>query len=400
MGIHGTATAAGAAARPDAGRRAIRALWAACVIGGFAQSLTGTASALLAHEVGGPGAAGLPQTAQVAGAAVAAALASRMSASFGRRRALAAGAAAAAAGSLVVVSGALASALALIVAGSALLGAGGAAVMLCRYAAAETTSEAMRPKAMASVLTATAVGAIAGPNLLAPTGRAAEGLGLPALGGAYVFGAAAFALMAVVLAAGLRRRTAAVGPAAASAGPGATASAAPGLAVLALSNLVMVGVMTMTPVRMEHAGGHLGGIGLMVSAHVAGMFAPSPVSARLVGRFGPRRSAALAGAVMAASCALAAADARSAVVLAVAMALLGAGWNLGLVSGSALLTASLPHGLRLRREGLGEVAMGVAAAIGGLACGPVAALGGYAALAACGAVAAALIPGLAARLDR
>ncbi|WP_035699190.1 MFS transporter, partial [Glycomyces tenuis] len=320
--------------------------------------------------------------------------------SLGRRRALAAGAASAAVGSLVVTSGALASALALIVAGSALLGAGGAAVMLCRYAAAETVSEPMRAKAMASVLTATTVGAVAGPNLLAPASRAAADLGLPALGGAYVFGAAAFALMAVVLAAGPRGAAAGARAAEADAEAASTASAAPGLTVLALSNLVMVAVMTMAPVQMEHAGGHLGGIGLMVSVHIAGMFAPSPVSARLVGRLGARRAAALAGLVMAASCTLAAADAHSTAALTAAMALLGAGWNLGLVSGSALLTASLPREVRLRREGLGEVVMGVAAALGGLACGPLVAVGGYPALAACGAVAAALVPGLVGRLDQ
>lgn len=399
MGFHGTAANTVEAARPDTGRRAVRTLWAACVVGGFAQSLTGTASSLLAHEVGGPSAAGLPQTAQVAGAAAAAALAGRLTASFGRAPTLAAGAAAAAAGSLVVVSGALVSVLALIVAGSALLGAGGAAVMLCRYAAAETATEAMRPKAMASVLTATTIGAVAGPNLLAPASRAAEGLGLPVLSGAYVFGAASFALMAVVIMAGPRSRPAA-GPAALPGGPVQAASAAPGLAVLALSNLVMIAVMTMTPVQMDHTGGGFVGIGLMVSAHIAGMFAPAPVSARLVTRFGARRAAALAGAVMAGACVLAVADARSAVVLAVAMTLLGAGWNLGLVSGSSLLTASLPRELRLRRESLGEVVMGVAAAVGGLACGPVMALGGYTVLAAGGAVAAALIPGLVGRLER
>ncbi|WP_035699192.1 hypothetical protein, partial [Glycomyces tenuis] len=65
MGIHGTAAAAATGPRSDAGRRAVRTLWAACVIGGFAQSLTGTAASLLAHEVGGTGAAGWPQTAQV-----------------------------------------------------------------------------------------------------------------------------------------------------------------------------------------------------------------------------------------------------------------------------------------------------------------------------------------------
>jgi MFS family permease len=177
--------------------------------------------------------------------------------------------------------------------------------------------------------------------------------------------------------------------------PGRLPSARPGLAVLALSNLVMVAVMTMAPVQMSHHGERgLGLIGLVISVHIIGMFAPSALSAGLVQRIGATGTAVLAGCVMAAACAFAAATA-SHWTLGVAMAALGVGWNLGLVSGSAMLTAAVPREVRAAREGLGEVGMGVAAAVGGLACGPLVAHGGYVALAMAGAVAAALIPALA-----
>ncbi|GAB4005314.1 hypothetical protein GCM10029992_52850 [Glycomyces albus] len=88
--------------------------------------------------------------------------------------------------------------------------------------------------------------------------------------------------------------------------------------------------------------------------------------------------------VMASSCLAATALDCSALGMAVTMTGLGVGWNLGLVSGSAMLTASLPREVRLRREGTGEVGMGIAAATGGVACGPAAAWGGYGLLAAGG----------------
>jgi MFS family permease len=372
---------------------ALRVLRGAGIVGGFAQSLTGAAGSLLVFEVvGSESAAGLPQTALVAGSAAAAAISSRLAVPFGRRRTLSVGAGAAMAGSLIVAAGALASSLALILAGCILLGAGTATVMLGRYAAAELAPEPMRPKAMGSVLAATTIGAIAGPNLLAPASRAGEGLGLPALAGPFVFGALAFALTAIMLAAGLRDTSPEAVESTAVLGSDRIASVVPGLAVLTMSNLVMVAVMTMAPVHLRHHGSGLGMIGLVISIHIAGMFAPSPLSARLVQRLGSAGTATLAGWAMTGACVLAGAGASSPWILAIAMAALGVGWNLGLVSGSAMLTESVPREVRLKREGWGEVGMGAAAAAGGLACGPLVALGGYAALAFAGAVAAALIP--------
>jgi hypothetical protein len=132
----------------------------------------------------------------------------------------------------------------------------------------------------------------------------------------------------------------------------------------------MVSVMTMAPVRMGELGSGLPAIGLVVSLHVAGMFGPSPFSSWLTGRIGAARTAGYAGAVLIVACCLAA-YAHPWAALAVAMVLLGVGWNLGLVSGSALLTADVPLTQRPHREGRGDVAMGIAAAGGGAAAGPV-----------------------------
>jgi MFS family permease len=166
-----------------------------------------------------------------------------------------------------------------------------------------------------------------------------------------------------------------------------------GLVVLGLANLVMVAVMTMAPVHLHHAGAGLGAIGLVISAHIAGMFAPSPLSGWLTGRFGAHWVARLAGATLATACLLAAAAGSATSVLGFALVLLGVGWNLALVSGSLLLTAGVPSRARPRREGWGEVSMGFAAALGGAASGIVATAGGYPLLAATTAVVAlALVP--------
>jgi MFS family permease len=360
-------------------------LWIASLLGGLAQSLGGAAAALLARDLGGSDAvAGLPQAVLVVGSAVAALTMSALSRRYGRSRALAAGLAIAAGGSLVVLAGDLT----WLLAGTLLFGAGNAAVMLGRYAAADGAPEGARARAMATVLVATTVGAVAGPNLLVPADALGRSLGMPGLDGAYLVAALCFAA-----AAGLLLRLPAHAPVSkpdqGGTAPGGTAVR--GLVVLALTNLVMVGVMTMAPVHLHHLGVGLGAIGLVVSLHIAGMFAPAPLSGWLADRWGAAPTTALAGAVLAASALLAAASADAPVVLGVALVLLGVGWNLGLVAGSTLLTAGVPAAERPRREGWGEVAMGVAASGGGAASGAVMSGGGYGLLATAGAAVAALV---------
>jgi MFS family permease len=361
----------------------------ASLLGGFAQSLGGAAAALLARDLGGSDAvAGLPQAVLVVGSAGAALAMSALTRRFGRARVLAAGMAVATLGSVVVVLAAPAGSLTGMLAGTLLLGAGTAAVMLGRYAAADSAPERARARAMATVLVATTVGAVAGPNLLVPADALGRALGLPWLGGSYIAAAACFAGAAGLLARLPVHRPAAEPEPDASAPVG---TAAVGLAVMALSNLVMVGVMTMAPVHLHHLGIGLGAIGLVQSLHIAGMFAPAPLSGWLADRWGTAPTTALAGAVLTVSALLAALAAGAPAVLGVALVLLGVGWNLGLVAGSALLTAGVPAAERPRREGWGEVAMGVAAAGGGAASGAVVSGGGYGLLASAGAAVAAVL---------
>jgi MFS family permease len=387
------------AATSTRARSGLRALCAATALGGLAQALAGTGGALLARQISGSTAvAGLPQTALVAGSAAAALALSALTRRHGRAVALATGAVLAVAGCIVVAAAAVAASLPLVLAGSLLLGSGNTAVMLGRYAAADLAPDSSRARAMATVLAATTVGAVAGPNLLVPATGLAAALGLPPLAGPYLLGAVGFTAAAGVLIARLgpvRPPAGALAPvdpprrAPAMAGPGPAQTT--GLAVLSLANLVMVAVMTMAPVQLHRVGGSFGVIGLVVSLHIAGMFAPSPASGWLTDRFGATAAANVAAVVLLAATGLAALRSDSPPVLAAAMTLLGVGWNLGLIAGSALLTAGVPAVARPRLEGWGELGMGVAAAAGGAASGPVMAGGGYSLLAGGGALAAAFV---------
>ncbi|AKU18636.1 MFS transporter [Luteipulveratus mongoliensis] len=373
-------------------RRTVHALLAAGVAGGLAQSLSGTAGSLLAREIGDSDrVAGLPQTFLVAGAAVSALVLGRLVARVGRLTALMLAAATAGAGAALAILAALMSDLTLLFAGSALMGAGNTAVMLGRYAAADLGPAAHRARAMGLAMAATTVGAVAGPNLLEPTASASAWLGAPALAGPMVLAMMFFLIGATILSRAPRQPRSVTTVSLTNAAEPLQLTAIAGLAILAVTNLVMVGVMTMAPVHMHHHGASLTAMGLAVSMHIAGMFAPSPVTGWLTDRFGPAVVAAGGGIVLVTAGLVAAYGNGSTVVLTLALLLLGVGWNIGLVSGSVLLTEGVPEQHRAGRESWGEVAMGVAAVIGSAGAGLIVAASDYTALAVIGAAFAAVV---------
>jgi MFS family permease len=380
----------------DSERRTLAVLAAATAVGSLGLAAGGTAGALLAEDItGSEAAAGVPLGVLVAGSAAGALLIARQTSRAGRAAGLILGYALGAAGALTVIAAAIVSNFALVLAGSAALGAANAAVFLTRYAAADVGGETTRGRALGTVFVAASVGAIASPNLLGPSGRLAEGLGLPELAGLYLIAIPAFAVAAALLARFSRAPARAHDPAIASDDSeptGGLERARGALVVLGAVNFVMVAVMAIAPVHLKEQGHELGFVGLAVGIHVLGMFAPSPLSGWLADRAGSATVVSV-GAVflVAAGVSGALVDASGHVGVTIVLALLGLGWNAGVVGGSTMLASSVPAEQRPRAEGFGEIAMGGAAAIGAVFAGIVVAVGGFPALALAGATAGALL---------
>lgn len=383
--------------------RLLRVLVAAQILGGLAQAAGGAAGALLARDVAGTdAAAGLPLSLLVAGSALAAIPISGLSRTAGRRPGLATALLGGAAGAgLCVLAGAIES-LPLLLVGCLLFGAGNTAVMLARYAAADLSEPERRARTIGLVVFATTFGAVAGPNLLGPTGAAAASVGLPRLTGLFVLAALAYTAAAAVLLVLLRpdplRLATHAEPPEDASGPRPSLSTLleppavrAGLATIVTANFVMVAVMAMTPVHMRHQDHSLTLVGFVISLHIAGMFGPAPVTGRLADRLGARRVALGGCAVLLAAGVLAGAAGASVAVLSAGLLLLGVGWNACLISGSTLLVSAVATGQRPRVEGVGELSMGIAAATGGALSGPAVAVASYPALSVAAAALAATI---------
>ncbi|RSM93385.1 MFS transporter [Nonomuraea sp. WAC 01424] len=394
--------------RLRAQRRVLIVLVAAQVLSGAGLAAGVTVGALLAQDMlGSTSLTGVVSALSTAGSALAAVAVGRVSQARGRRPGLAAGYLAGAVGSVGVVAAAVAGSPALLFAAMFVYGAGVATNLQARYAGADLATSAGRARAVSTVLVATTMGGVLGPGLAGVTGDLAHGLGIPYLAGPFLLAGAAYAVAALVLTVWLRpdplllARTleagradgtgeARTGSTAGERSPGMLA----GVLVMVCTQLVMVAIMTMTPVHMHDHGNGTGASGLVIGVHIAAMYLPSPLSGWLVDRYG-RRTIAVASALtlLAAGIMAAYAPGDSVAAIAVALALLGLGWNLGLISGTAIVTDADALAGRARVQGLVDVAVAVAGAVGGLASGLLVAAAGYSVLAVGGGVLAlAIVP--------
>ncbi|MEU3230827.1 MFS transporter [Nocardiopsis alba] len=387
-------------------RRVLTVLVVAQVLSGAGLAAGITVGALLAQEMlGGAGWAGLPSALFTVGSAVAAALIGRTSQRLGRRTGLAAGYAVGAVGALGVVAAAMADSVALLFVSLFVYGAGTATNLQARYAGADLATPGSRGRALSTVMVATTLGAVVGPNLVEQLGALARSIGIPELSGPFLLAAAAYASAGLVLwlllrpdplLTALARETGVEGVAVKddAGSDGDRRMLLLGATVMVLSQLVMVAIMTMTPIHMIGHGHSVGAAGLVIAVHVAAMYLPSPISGLLVDRVGRLPVAAASGVTLVAAGIVAAlAPPASVPLLALALALLGLGWSFGLVSGTAIITDAAPTATRAKVQGTVDVAIAIAGAGGGLASGMVVAAGSYALLSLSGGVLAlAVLP--------
>lgn len=392
--VHGDAGTASA--------RSVGVLAAAQVLGGVGVASGIAVNGILAQDLSGSTSlSGLAQTMGVGGAAALAVPLARLAVRSGRRPALATGYAIGAVGALLSLLAGAVRSFPLLLLGAALFGGGSAAGLQARYAAIDGVPPARRGRSLSLVVWATTIGAVAGPNLSGPGAAVGQALHLPPLVGPFVFAFAGYVLAAAGIWALLRPDPLAAAIAARSV-PSRTSSgevhrggtrrafavavrtpdALLGLGAVGIGHAVMVAVMVMTPVHMHDGGAALTVVGIVISAHIAGMYAASPLWGWVADRYGRRTGIALGVAVLAIACALAAsAPGDDPARLGVALTLLGLGWSACVVSGSTLLSESVPGDVRTSVQGLSDLVMGVVAASAGAGAGPVVEQLGYPALA-------------------
>jgi MFS family permease len=384
-------------------RRTLRLLFATQVVSGMGVSIGSSVGALLAAELAGVGLSGLAQSATVIGAALAAIPATAIVHRHGRRPSLATAYGVAAVGALLVVVAAMRASLPLLFLGFFLFGGAMAANLQARYTAVDLAPAALRGRHLSLIVWATTIGAVAGPHLAAPAGIALTPLGIPTLAAPYFFSTLLFVMTGLALLALLRPDPAIVAGTAGSENEAprrmrdglqairARAPAVLGVTAMAVGHMVMGGIMAMTPVHIREAGhdaAHtLRIVGVVISVHIAGMYAFAPLIGWVTDRIG-RRPVIFAGiTLLLAACALAGAAGYDSVWLGAGLFTVGLGWSCTMVAGSTLLTESVPVELRASAQGLSDFIMGLAGASAGALSGVVVSAWGYPMLALLAAIA-------------
>lgn len=372
------------------------------IFGGAGLAAGITVGALLAQDMlGTDNFTGVPTALFTLGSAGSALLVGRLSQRFGRRSGLAAGFLAGGIGAIGVVIAAITNNIFLLFISLLIYGSGGATNLQARYAGTDLANSKQRATAISIAMVSTTFGAVAGPNLVDVMGSFAMKIGVPALSGPFILAAAAYILAGMILLVLLRPDPLVVAQAVAveqrknkvfsdvsintlTMNKKGIFTAA---TLMVLTQLVMVAIMTMTPVHMGNHGHGLSEVGIIIGFHVGAMYLPSLLTGVLVDRIGRLYMAIAAGVTLLAAGVLAAmAPGESMPLLTLALILLGLGWNFGLISGTAILVDSTNSTNRAKMQGTIDVLVALSGATGGVLSGVVVANSSYAVLSIAGGV--------------
>jgi MFS family permease len=352
-----------------------------------------TINSIIGAELGGSAAfAGVPSAVYLVGAAFAASAWGYIMDRIGRRNGMVAALLIGVLGNALVLVAIGISSFFLFLIGMVMMGITNAAVVLGRFAAAEVNPPEKRGAAISNVVLGGTFGAIAGPLLVGPVGNLARTLGMDELAGAYIATLVLFAISAVVVFLGLRPDPRDLGKQVAAAHPdpalNTTGEARPifeilrqpaalvAVSAMALGQVVMVAIMVITSLHMSDHQHNLSDISAVIASHTFGMYAFSAISGRLADRWG-RGPVILTGTFTLLLACITAPLSPNVFPLAVALFLLGLGWNFCFVGGSALLADQLSPLERSRTQGTNDLLVGLASAIGSLGSGIVFAASNY-----------------------
>ena len=366
-------------------KKTIRVLTAGQVLSGFGLGSTLSIGSLLAAQLSGsPAWAGSAATFSTLGAAAWAIPLARLAFARGRRVALATGAALAISGAGFVITAAAIEFFPLLLVALFLLGAGSAVGLQARFAATDLPSSRSTGRDLSVVVWATTFGAVIGPNMFGPGEIVGHALGMPAMTGPFLFTIVSQIAASSVFWFGLNPDPLLVAKelnAAKTKGKTSFATAiatlkkyplaALAISAISLSHMVMVSVMSMTPIHMKGMGFDLVIVGFTISLHIAGMYAFSPIFGWLSDKIGRVQTVILGQTIYIAALLIAGFGQDDRTLVTVGLFLLGLGWSASTVGGAGLLTSTLPVEEKTNVQGLSDALMNLSGAFGGAISGTI-----------------------------
>jgi MFS family permease len=361
-------------------KRTVKVLSLGQALGGFGLGATLSVGALLAVELSGTTAwSGAAATLSTLGSAAIAIPLANLAFKRGRRVSLAFGAFLAILGAAMMILATYTQSFPVEIVALLFLGAGSAVSLQARFAAADIPTGKPKGRDLSLVVWATTLGAVIGPNLIAPGETLGLWLGMPHLAGPFLFTIAAQLSSTLVFWFGLRPDPLIVARDIAGLDPKQKNASLKdalevvrefplaGYAVLtiALSHMVMVSVMSMTPAHLNAAGHSLADVGFTISLHIAGMYALSPIFGWLTDKFGAIKIVITGQFISLTSLVVSGFWQSEFYAVVLGLFLLGVGWSASTVAASALLSETLATGQRSKVQGFSDSLMNLSGAFGG-----------------------------------
>jgi len=364
-------------------KRTLGTLMTGLIPAGAAMSGAYSAAAVLGEELSGSETlGGLAAACMTTGSALATLPLARLMAKRGRRPGLTTGYLLAAIGSLIAMTAALSELYFFLPLGILGVGIGNAANLAARYAAADLAAPERKARAIGTLVWASTFGAVLGPTIgFGPAKSLGVFMGLPELAGPYVISSLLFVLAAFVIHKNLHPDPLLLSGQLDESKPDSGIKEAAKLlffsrvgqlSVLSMvaGHVVMVGVMTMTPLHMKDGSHELEIIGFVISLHIVGMYAIAPAIGWLVDHIGVGPLLITGGALLFLGSELAAhTDKSDSLGVFVGLFLIGVGWSCGLVASSALLTKTFDGAERVRVQGLADLVMTASGGLAGIGSG-------------------------------
>ena len=365
-------------------KRTLRTLMSGLVPAGAAITSAYSAAAVLGEEITGNETLGaLAAACLTTGAALSTLPLAKIMSAKGRRPGIVAGYAVAVVGAVLAMTAAITEIYIFLPLGILGVGVGNGANLAARFAAADLAPEENKASAIGNLVWASTIGSVLGPTLgLGPAKKLGNLLGAPELAGPYIVSALLFLLAALTIQRWLRPDPLVVTGGIRPEGGEQTSlkkafkilftSRVGRLSVgsMVVGHVVMVGVMTMTPLHLKDGGHQLEVVGFVISLHIVGMYAFSPLVGVLTEKIGAKTVIALGGSLLVIGSELAShTEPQDSLGVFMGLFLIGLGWSFGLVASSTLIAGEFDGPEKVKIQGLADLSMTAAGGLAGLGSG-------------------------------
>lgn len=373
-------------------------------LGGLGLAAGITVGALIAQDIlGTDNLAGIPSAIFTLGSSLAAFIVGKLTQKSGRRMGLSLGFALGGLGAIGVISATALENIFLLFVSLFIYGFGTATNLQARYAGSDLAEPADRSKAISTAMVATTFGAVLGPNLSSTMSNVATSLNLPPLTGSFILSAFAYLASGIVLFTFLRpdpylvakeldKQDKSNQTKEKNIGTLDKKNLFVGALIMVVTQLIMVAIMTMTPIHMKGHGHGLNAVGIVIGIHIGSMYFPSLITGNLVAKFGAEKIGIASGITLFVSAIVAMiSPPHSVLVLSIALSLLGIGWNFGLISGTTMIVDSTTIQNRAKIQGTIDVFIALSGSLGGIVSGVIVGTFTYGTLALLGAILSILL---------